>query len=105
MSTLKESQILRGIFYPKKITYVLSGLKIMCGVGLVLVGALALYQKASYAKTASGLWGGIIVIISGVFGCYSVKMNASRTYVWTFFASCSMAIIATVLVVIYRYYY
>ena len=100
-NSLKESQTLRGIFYPRKITYVLSSLKIAAGCGLVLLGALALYQKASYARTASGLWSGIIVIISGVLGAFSVKMSASRAYVWAFFASCSMSIISTVLVIIY----
>ena len=100
-NSLKESQSLRGIFYPRKITYVLSSLKIAAGCGLVLLGALALYQKASYARTASGLWSGIIVIISGVLGAFSVKMSASRAYVWAFFASCSMSIISTVLVIIY----
>lgn len=101
MSNLKDSQTLRGVFYPRKITYTLSGLKIATGCGLVLLGALALYQKASYARTASGVWAGIIVIICGVFGAFSVKMAASRPYVWAFFASCSMSIIATVLVIIY----
>jgi uncharacterized membrane protein YgcG len=101
MSNLKESQTLRGVFYPRKITYTLSALKIITGCGLVLLGALALYQKASYARTASGVWAGIVVIICGVFGAFSVKMAASRPYVWAFFASCSMSIIATVLVIIY----
>ena len=101
MSNLKDSQTLRGVFYPRKITYTLSGLKIAIGCGLVLLGALALYQKASYARTASGLWAGIVVIICGVFGAFSVRMAASRPYVWAFFASCSMSIIATVLVIIY----
>lgn len=100
-SNLKESQTLRGVFYPRKITYTLSGLKIVSGCGLVLLGALALYQKASYARTASGVWAGIIVLICGVFGAFSVRMAASRPYVWAFFASCSMSIIATVLVIIY----
>lgn len=101
MSNLKDSQTLRGVFYPRKITYTLSALKIATGCGLVLLGALALYQKASYARTASGVWAGIVVIICGVFGAFSVKMAASRPYVWAFFASCSMSIIATVLVIIY----
>ena len=30
-----------------------------------------------------------------------MKMSASRAYVWAFFASCSMSIISTVLVIIY----
>jgi hypothetical protein len=64
-ASLKDSQSLRGMFYPRRITYTLSGLKIAGGCGLVLLGALALYQKASYAKTASGLWAGFIIIISG----------------------------------------
>ena len=67
-NNLKESQTLRGIFYPRKITYVLSSLKIAAGCGLVLLGALALYQKASYAKT-----GWLTYAISRNF-CYK-KLN------------------------------
>lgn len=92
---------LRGVFYPRRITNTLSALKIACGCGLVIFGALALYQKASYARTASGVWAGIVIIISGVLGCFSVRTNASRPYVWSFFASCALAIIASVLVIIY----
>ena len=39
---------LKGLFYPKKLTYVLSGLKIIFGSGLVVMGALALYHKAGF---------------------------------------------------------
>lgn len=73
MSSVSESSQ-----YPKKLTYVLSALKIAVGCGLVFLGCLAIYQKAAYGRTASGLWTGIIVIISGVLGVASAKMNASR---------------------------
>ena len=66
-SLLKEW---KGVFYPKKLTYVLSGLKVIFGSGLVVMGALALYHKASYGRTASGLWAGIVVVISGVLGVF-----------------------------------
>ena len=90
-----------GFHYPNRLTYTLSALKIATGCGLVFLGTLALYQKASYARTASGLWAGIIVIISGVLGIFSVKMNASKPYVLSFFASCVIALLAVVLVIIY----
>ena len=101
MSNLKDSQSLRGVWYPRKAITVLSILKLILGGGLVILGALALYQKASYARLASGLWAGFILFLSGVFGIFSVKMSASKPYVWAFFATCSMSIIATVLVIIY----
>ena len=101
MSNLKDSQSLRGVWYPRKAITVLSILKLILGGGLVILGALALYQKASYARLASGLWSGFILFLSGVFGIFSVKMSASKPYVWAFFATCSMSIIATVLVIIY----
>ena len=101
MSNLKDSQSLRGVWYPRKAITVLSILKLVLGGGLVILGALALYQKASYARLASGLWSGFILFLSGVFGIFSVKMSASKPYVWAFFATCSMSIIATVLVIIY----
>ena len=92
---------LKGLFYPKKLTYVLSGLKIIFGSGLVVMGALALYHKASYGRTASGLWAGIVTVISGVLGVFSVKMGATRPYVLSFMASCVLSLMAAVLVIIY----
>lgn len=88
-------------FLPKRATYVLSILKLICGCGLVVLGALALYMKASYSRTASGVWGGIVVIISGVLGTFTAKMNGFRPYVFFFFISCVLAIITDVLVTIY----
>ena len=90
-----------GTFYPRKVTYTLAALKIICGCALVVLGTLALYQKASYARTAAGLWGGIIVIISGVLGIFSVRSHASRYYVLSFFVACVIALISDVLVIIY----
>ena len=58
-------------------------------------------KKASYGRTASGLWAGIVVIISGVFGIFSVLRHASRPYVLSFFAACVLSLIASVLVIIY----
>ena len=69
---------LRGVLYPNKITYTLSALKIITGCGMVVLGSLALYYKASYARTAVGLWAGIVVIVSGVLGAFSVRTGASR---------------------------
>ena len=100
-ATSKSEEDYRGFFYPRKLTYVLSGLKIIFGSGLVVMGALALYHKASYGRTAAGLWAGIVVVISGVFGIFSVKMNASRTYILSFLGSCILSLMASVLVIIY----
>ena len=35
----------RGLLYPNKMTYTLSGLKILTGCGMVVLGSLALYHK------------------------------------------------------------
>ncbi len=97
----KHPNDIRGIFYPRRLTYTLAFLKMAAGCGLVLMGAMALYLKASYSRSAAGLWAGIIVIISGVLGAFTVKMNASRIYVLLFFTSCAVSLIADVLVIIY----
>ena len=84
-----------------RLTCVLSSAKVVSGCGLLTAGAFALYLKASYGDTASGLWAGTLVIISGVFGIFSVLRHASRPYVLSFFASCVLSLIASVLVIIY----
>ena len=84
-----------------RLTCVLSSAKIVSGCGLLATGASALYLKASYGDTASGIWAGTLVIISGVFGIFSVLRNASRPYVLGFFISCVLSLIACVLVIIY----
>ena len=84
-----------------RLTCVLSSAKIVSGCGLLATGASALYVKASYGDTASGIWAGTLVIISGVFGIFSVLRNASRPYVLGFFVSCVLSLIASVLVIIY----
>ena len=100
--TKASSSNLASVLYPRRVTYVLSSLKIATGCGLVALGAVALYLKASYAGSAAGLWTGIIVVISGVLGAFSVRRNSSRrAYVILFFAACVIAIVADVLVIIY----
>ena len=92
------------MLYPRRFTYTLSALKIATGCGLVALGAVALYLKASYAGSAAGLWTGIIVVISGVLGAASVQQRGSasrRAYVILFFGACVVAIVADVLVIIY----
>ena len=97
-----SSSNLASALYPRRVTYVLSSLKIATGCGLVALGAVALYLKASYAGSAAGLWTGIIVVISGVLGAFSVRRNSTRrAYVILFFAACVVAIVADVLVIIY----
>ena len=88
--------------FPERITYVLSALKIACGCFLIVLGTLALYQKASYSRASAGIWGGIMVVISGVIGIFTVRMKSSRiSYVLIFLVACILAIIADVLVIIY----
>ena len=97
-----SSSNLASALYPRRVTYVLASLKIATGCGLVALGAVALYLKASYAGSAAGLWTGIIVVISGVLGAFSVRRNSTRrAYVILFFAACVVAIVADVLVIIY----
>ena len=67
----------------------------------VTAGVVALYQHASYARTAAGVWGGFIAVISGVLGAFSARRRAARAYVLAFFASCVAAVMADVLAVIY----
>ena len=102
MNTLSCPQA--SVLYPRRFTYALSALKIATGCGLVALGAVALYLKASYAGSAAGLWTGIIVVISGVLGAASVQQRGSesrRAYVILFFGACVVAIVADVLVIIY----
>ena len=88
-------------FHPRRATYILATLKIITGSVLVALGALAFIQNASYGNTAAGLWGGIIVVISGVLGVFTVRMNGAKAYVFSFFVTCVLALIADVLITIY----
>ena len=96
-----ESSDFRGRFFPHKLTATLSALKIVGGCALVGLGATAMVQKAGYARQAAGIWGGVVVIISGVLGAYTVRANATRPFVFTFLFSCLLSITASALVIIY----
>jgi len=56
--TTSKTSSQRGILYPNKVTTTLSVLKILTGCGMVILGSLALFHKASYARTAVGVWAG-----------------------------------------------
>ena len=88
-------------FFPFKLTATLSALKIVCGCMLVGLAAAAIIQSAGLAWKAAGIAGGIVVIISGVLGAYSVRTGANRQYVILFFLSCLSSLIASVTVIIY----
>ena len=88
-------------FFPFKLTATLSALKIVCGCVLVGLGAAAIIQKAGYAWKGAGIAGGVVVIISGVLGAYSVRTGAIRPYVISFLLSCLCSLIASVVVIIY----
>ena len=88
-------------FFPFKLTATLSALKIVGGCVLVGLGAAAIIQKAGYAWKGAGIAGGVVVIISGVLGAYSVRTGASRPYVISFLLSCLCSLIASIVVIIY----
>ena len=94
-------QSLHSGFFPFKLTATLSALKIVGGCVLVGLGAAAIIQKAGYAWKGAGIAGGVVVIISGVLGAYSVRTGASRPYVISFLLSCLCSLIASIVVIIY----
>lgn len=96
-----EESIMQGSFFPYRLTATLSALKIVCGCMLVGLGAAAMVQKAGYAGKATGISGGVVVIISGVLGAYAVRTNATRVYVMSFLLSCICSLVASVVIIIY----
>ena len=103
-SPLEESLSLQHTsapFFPFKLTATLSALKIVCGCVLVGLAAAAIIQNAGLAWKAAGIAGGILVIISGVLGAYSVRTGANRPYVILFLVSCLTSLLASVTVIIY----
>ena len=88
-------------FFPFKLTATLSALKIVCGCVLVGLGAAAIIQKAGLAWKGAGIAGGVVVIISGVLGAYSVRTGGNRAYVISFLLSCLCSLIASLVVIIY----
>ena len=96
-----DSLSIQGGFFPFKLTATLSALKIIGGFMLIGLGAAAMVQRAGYARYAAGLWGGVLVIISGVLGAYTVRTHALRLYVITFLVSSLVSLLSSVLLIIY----
>ena len=65
------------------------------------LAAAAIIQNAGLAWKAAGIAGGILVMISGVLGAYSVRTGATRPYVILFLVSCLTSLLASVTVIIY----
>ncbi len=97
-----HKRVQRPSFYPRGLAYALAALKLFCGCALVVTGCLAMYQNASYSRTAAGVWGGLIVVISAVLAFFSARTRrAERAYVLAFFFGCVAAVLTDVLVIIY----
>ena len=96
-----DSLSVHGGYFPFKLTATLAALKIVGGCMLIGLGAAAMVQKAAFAETAAGIWSGVIVIISGVLGAYTVRTNALRLYVITFLVASLISLLSSVLLIIY----
>lgn len=97
----EDSFTLQNLYFPFKLTATISALKIVEGCLLIGLGAAALVKYASYSGHASGIWGGVIVVISGVLGAYSVRTNAIRVYVILFLLASMISLLSSVFVIIY----
>lgn len=100
-AAMDDSISVHGGYFPFKLTATLAALKIVGGCMLIGLGAAAMVQKAAYADTAAGIWSGVIVIISGVLGAYTVRTNALRLYVITFLVASLVSLLSSVLLIIY----
>ena len=96
-----ESLSITGGFFPFKLTATLAALKIVGGCMLIGLGAAAIVQHAGYAGHAAGIWDGVLVIISGVLGAYTVRTRASRIYVILFLISSLINLLTSILLIIY----
>ena len=97
----EESLSITGGFFPFKLTATLAALKIVGGCMLIGLGAAAIVQHAGYAGHAAGIWDGVLVIISGVLGAYTVRTRASRIYVILFLISSLINLLTSILLIIY----
>ena len=68
---------------------------------LIGLGAAAIVQHAGYAGHAAGIWDGVLVIISGVLGAYTVRTRALRVYVILFLVSSLINLLTSILLIIY----
>ena len=88
-------------FFPFRLTATLAALKIVGGSMMVGLGVAALIQGATYANKVASIYGGVLVILSGVFGAFSVRTNAFKVYVFCFLVSSIVSLVSSVLVIIY----
>ena len=65
-------------YFPHRLTATLAALKVVAGCLLVGLGTAAMVQQAGYSRQATGIWGGLVIIISGVLGAYAVSAEAWR---------------------------
>jgi hypothetical protein len=96
-----ETPSMVGGYFPYRLTATLAALKVVSGCLLVGLGAAAMVQQAGYSRQATGIWGGIVVTISGVLGAYTVRTGALHGAVAGFLASSVLSLVASVVVVIY----
>ena len=96
-----ETPSMVGGYFPYRLTATLAALKVVSGCLLVGLGAAAMVQQAGYSRQATGIWGGIVVTISGVLGAYTVRTGALQGAVAGFLASSVLSLVASVVVVIY----
>ena len=97
----EESLSITGGYFPFKLTATLAALKIVGGCMLIGLGAAAIVQHAGYAGHAAGIWDGVLVIISGVLGAYTVRTRALRVYVILFLVSSLINLLTSILLIIY----
>ena len=74
-------------YFPYRLTATLAALKVVSGCLLVGLGAAAMVQQAGYSRQATGIWTGVVVIISGVLGAWTIRTGALRGSVIGFLLS------------------
>ena len=88
-------------YFPYRLTATLAALKVVSGCLLVGLGAAAMVQQAGYSRQATGIWAGVVVIISGVLGAWTIRTGALRGSVIGFLLSSVLSLISSVVVIIY----
>ena len=91
----------QAAYFPYRLTATLAALKVVSGCLLVGLGAAAMVQQAGYSRQATGIWAGVVVIISGVLGAWTIRTGALRGAVIGFLLSSVLSLISSVVVIIY----
>ena len=91
----------QAAYFPYRLTATLAALKVVSGCLLVGLGAAAIVQHAGYSRQATGIWAGVVVIISGVLGAWTIRTGALRGSVIGFLLSSVLSLISSVVVIIY----